>query len=201
MKLSQRSVSCAIFGVIAAICVSASNVRADILYQQSPSADSSDAVSQTFTDFPDFSTYQFDDFMIEGTTWTVTKVTINGEDHGDPRFNTGVKLAFTTVADFASVTTTYDGVQDQMGNLVFDNLNISLGAGTHWITAWVERSFADGGQWCWFRTNEDGGVVGSEEYFHNPGGGFGSGMDPIPGSMVFGTPADLAFTIEGTTGG
>jgi hypothetical protein len=187
--------------LIAASCFFVSPGRGDVLYGQDPSADSTTATSQTITDFPTFSAYQFDDFVVPDAGWTVTKVTIPGVEQGDPSFNTAVKLAITTVADFTQVTTTYDGVEDAMGNLVFDGLNINLAAGTYWISAWVERSFADGGQWFWLRANEDSGVVGSEEYFHNPGGDYGYGTDPIPGSMVYGIPGDLAFTIEGTTGG
>jgi hypothetical protein len=156
--------------------------------------------SDTLTDLPDFSCYEFDDFVVGSTGWTVTKVTVAGYEDGDATFNTGVKLAITTAADFTMVTTTYDGVEDDSGNLVFDNLNIALDAGaTLWITAWVERTYVGGGQWYWLTAN-DGNPVGSEEIFHNPGGLFGQGTDPIKGSVVFGNAADLAFTIEGTVG-
>jgi hypothetical protein len=174
----------------------AAGVRADILYQQMPGA--SQVPSQAFTDTPDFSTYEFDDFVVGATGWTVTKITIVGSEQGDPTMNAGVKLAISTAGDANLVTTTYDGVEDATGNLIFDNLNIALDPGvTLWITAWVERSFDPGGQWFWSTAN-DGQPVGNEEIFDNPGGGFGYGTDPIPGSMVFTTPADLAFTIEGT---
>jgi hypothetical protein len=195
---SRRDILATLLAVLAASSF-AVGVRGDILYQQMPG--NSQVPSQTFTDVPDFSTYEFDDFVVGATGWTVTKITVAGVDAGDPTLNTGVKLALTTGADFTLVanTTVYDGVEDGTGNLVFDNLNITLSPGvTLWLTAWVERSFTPGGQWYWV-TADDGQPVGSEEFFHNPGGGFGSGTDPLPGSMVFGTPpADLAFTIEGT---
>jgi hypothetical protein len=195
----RRAIVAAIMAIVAASGFAA-GVRGDVLYQQTPG--NSQVSSQTFTDAMDFSTYEFDDFVVGATAWTVSKVTIAGNEEGDPMTNTAVKLAITTAADFTMITTTYDGIEDQTGNLVFDNLNIALDPGaTVWITAWVERSSTPGllNQWFW-STADDGNPIGSEEIFHNPGGGFGFGTDPIPGSMVFGTPADLAFTIEGTAG-
>jgi hypothetical protein len=193
----RRGIVAAIMAVVAAGSFAA-GVRGDVLYQQTPG--NSHVPSQTFMDAADFSTYEFDDFVVGDTGWTVSKITIAGFEQGDPTVNTGVKLAIITGADHNLATTTYDGVEDETGSLVFDNLSIALDPGaTLWITAWVERSFDPGGQWFWSTAN-DGNPVGSEEIFHNPGGGFGSGTDPIPGSMVFGAPADLAFTIEGTKG-
>jgi hypothetical protein len=193
----RRDLVAAIIAVVAAGGFAA-GVRGDVLYQQMPGT--SQVPSQNFTDSMTFSTYEFDDFVVGANGWTVSKITIAGIEQGDPTTNTGVKLALTMAADFTTVTTTYDGVEDDTGNLVFDNLNIALDPGaTLWITAWVERPFTPGGQWFWSTAN-DGTPVGSEEIFHNPGGDFGFGTDPIPGSMVFGTPADLAFTIEGTAG-
>jgi hypothetical protein len=80
--------------------------------------------------------------------------------------------------------------------LVFTNLNIDLAPGTYWISAWVDRPFAGGGQWFWDETTP---VTGSEFFIHNPGGGFGFGTSPVPGSVVTGPPPhDLAFEIDGT---
>src|SRR5438552_8959809 len=181
----RRDIMARVIAVVAAGGLAA-GVRGDVLYQQTPG--NNQAPSQTFTDMADFSTYEFDDFVVGATGWTVTKITIAGIESGDSTTNTAVKLAITTTADFTMITTTYDGIEDDTGNLVFDNLNITLDPGaTLWITAWVERSFAPlGGQWFW-STADDGNPVGSEEISHNPGGGFGYGTDPIPGSMVFGT--------------
>jgi hypothetical protein len=202
MRDFQRIPLVVIVPMLFAVCVGVSSARADILYQQMQSPESTTASSQTLTDFPTFSTYQFDDFVVGETAWTVTRVTIPGFEQGDSTANTAVKLAFVPDHDFSLVGTTYNGTEDDHGNLVFDNLNINLSAATtYWITAWVERSYADGGQWFWYRANEGGEIVGSEEYFHNPGGDYGYGMDPIPGSMVYGFPGDMAFTIEGTSGG
>ncbi len=194
---SRHDILAVIMAVVAAGSFAA-GIRGDVLYQQTPG--SSQVPSQNFTDSGDFSTYEFDDFLVRDVSWNVTKITIAGVEEGDPTLNTGVKLAITTGADFSLVTTVFDGVEDDTGSLVFDNVNSTLGFGANlWITAWVERPFNPGGQWFW-RTANDGQPVGSEEIFHNPGGGFGQGTAPIPGSTVFGTPADLAFTIEGTIG-
>jgi hypothetical protein len=195
---SRRNLWAAVLALVAAGGLAA-GVRGDVLYQQKTG--NNQVPAQTFTDAGDFSTYEFDDFVVGSTGWNVTKITIAGVEEGDPTLNTGVKLAITTAADFTTVTTTYDGVEDDSGNLVFDNLNLTLDPGaTLWMSAWVERTFSPGGQWFWSTAN-DGNPVGSEEVFHNPGGGFGAGTAPIAGSMVFGTAADLAFTIEGTVVG
>ncbi len=70
-----------------------------------------------------------------------------------------------------------------------------MAPGTYWLTASVDRPLVPGGQWFWLRTAAT--QNGLEHRFHNPGGGFGFGTDPIPGSMVFGDAGDLSFRIEG----
>lgn len=200
----RREIWTAILAVAAAGSC-AVGVRGDILYQQVPG--SSEELAQTFTDtdYADYSTYEFDDFVVDQAGWNVSKITVWGVEDGDPTQNSGVKLALITAADFSLVPTVtiYDGIEDDAGNLVFDNLSLTLDPGaTLWITAWVERPFDPGGRWFWSTAN-DGMPVGSEEFAQNPGGaaGFPSGTAPAPASTVFGTPpADLAFTIEGTVG-
>jgi len=198
MKRHMRRGILAAILMVAAAGGSATVVRGDVLYQQMPGINQ--VSSQTFPDYPDFSSYAFDDVTVGDSGWTVTKITIAGVDYGDPTQNAAVKLAITTGADFTLVTddNTYQGVEDDSGNLVFDNLNLTFDPGTtFWITAWVERPSDPGGQWFWFSSN-DGSPVGSEFIVQNPGGAFGFGTDPVPGSSVFfGSPADLAFTIEG----
>jgi hypothetical protein len=180
-----------------ALCLSATSARADILYQQLTDR-SNYFPSQNFTDIPTFSIYEFDDLRTSG--WAVNRITVYGHEQGNPDLNTGVHLAFTAAPDFRLVmagNTIYNGVEDASGNLVFDNLNLHLTAGSSlWMTAWVDRNYLGGGdQWYWWINRQ---VTGSEEYFHNPGGGYGWGTEPLPGSSHFLFRADLAFTIEGS---
>jgi len=172
------------------------SARGDILYEQLTDH-STYYPAQYFTDIPDYSIYEFDDFQVGDRAWIVNRVTVYGHEQGMPELNSGVYLAFTTAPDFGLVDEVFSGYEDTEGNLVFDDLDLYLEPGSYlWITAWVERFFLDGGgQWFWRITHP---VTGSEEYFHNPGGGYRMGTDPQPGSSHFGSPADLAFTIEGT---
>src|SRR5690242_15020982 len=116
----KRHCRCEIVAALLAVAAAgnwAVGVRGDILYQQAPG--NSAVPAQTFTDtgFTDFSTYEFDDFVVGDTAWTVTKITVAGFEDGDPTQNTGVKLALVTAADFSLVPTTtiYDGIEDDAG--------------------------------------------------------------------------------------
>jgi hypothetical protein len=172
------------------------SARADILYEQRTDY-STRYPAQCYPDLPDFSIYEFDDFQVGDRGWTINRVTVHGYEQGTAAMNTGVYLAFVSGPDFNLVDEVFHGYEDTDGNLVFDDLDLYLQPGTYlWITAWVERVFLDGGgQWFWWVMRR---VTGSEEFFHNPGGGVGWGTEPQPGSNHFIGPADLAFTIEGT---
>lgn len=117
---------------------------------------------------------------------------------GDPNYNVDIKLAFGTAAGFDGIFVDFSGTYVDEGypesTLQFDLGGYQLDPGTYWISAWVVRPYTGGSQWYWKRTTP---IWGSEEYFHNPGGGFGLGTDPVPGGDVFGEPADMAFLIEG----
>lgn len=185
----------AVLGLVSAIALTA-NAQ---LWDQSSSLGGG-VVAQDFPDFPNYSTYEFDDFVVAAPGWNVTRVTIYGAERGNSSFTTSLELRILDAPDANANVVASATVSPAAGhgpNLVFDNgaTLFTLSPGTYWISAWVVRPFGGGGgQWYWLR---NGSSNGSEHYFHNPGNGFGSGTNPIPGSVVFGTPSDLGFTIEG----
>ncbi len=177
------------------------NATAQVLYDQAYDGTSSGAVAQDFTDFPNFSTYEFDDFTVGAPGWIVTRVTIPGTERGNSNFTTSLELRILDAPSASATVVASATVSPAAGhgpNLVFgDGVNplFTLTPGNYWISAWVRRPFGGGGgQWYWLRTTP---VSGSQHFFHNPGGGFGVGNNPVPGQNVFGSAADLSFRIEG----
>lgn len=192
-----------VFAAISVLALSAALVikaeaRGTVLFDQSTNLTEFGTVSQEFPDFPDFTTAEFDDFTVPSPGWFISRITIYGVEQGNSNLTTNLRLIITRAPGLnqtrvVDITTAGTG---HGPNLVFNLNNIQLNPGTYWIAAWVVRQFGNGGgQWFWLRRNPP--VNGSEHYFHNPGGGFGFGSDPIPGTQVFGSPADLGFKIEG----
>lgn len=88
------------------------------------------------------------------------------------------------------------GRTDDTGIVEFDFGGAALPQGTWWVSVQALGGRPAFGQVFWGRTNVND-PNGSEHYFHNPGGGFGHGPDPVPGSVAFAAgPADLAFTLN-----
>jgi hypothetical protein len=177
--------------------------RAEVIVDQPYDGTSGAYVAQSFPDFPDFSTYEFDDFSTSADYYVDT-LTVPGVESGDRDENVGViGEIWTGLPDKGgALVMSGSGSEGDDGGLVIDFAGQTLVAGDYWITAYVDRPFAEdndgdgsiGGQWFWFSTQP---VNGSEEYFYNPGGGFGVGTESIPGSELFGVAADMAFTLEG----
>lgn len=166
----------------------------DVLWDQ-PWNTEAGSVAQDFPDLPAFSTFEFDDFVVGGPGWLIDTVSIPGVERGDAGSNVDVVLGFFSDHDRSTmVHGPFSGAQVG-ADLQFTLGNYELPPGNHWISAWVQRPFTPGGQWFWGRN--DSVANGDEEWFHNPGGGFGQGGNPVPGSVVFGFPADQAFTITG----
>lgn len=167
------------------------------IYEQAYDGTSSGAVAQDFTDFPTFSSFEFDDFMVSDPQWNIKKVTIYGLEQGNPNFNIDARLVITQNPSMTAPGTVYhfDAGGVLAGNNLEFNVPFNLTTGAYYIGAWVTRPFSGGGQWYWLRTTP---VSGGEHWFHNPGGGFGFGSNPVPGTVVFNSAADLAFKIEGT---
>jgi hypothetical protein len=174
------------------LVLGATAANAVLIYDKQADANGNGYVSQEFPDFPDFTTATFDDVNL-GAGYFLQDVFVYGIELGLPQYNEAVTLGIGTAPGFGAITQTYSGVYNN-GNLEF-NLGGDLYAGTVWISAWVKRPFGTGGQWFWLVNQED--IDGSENYGHNPGGGFGLGTDPFPWSMGQGVPADSAMTVYG----
>lgn len=186
----------AVLGIVSAVTLSA-NAQ---LWDQSANLGGG-VVAQDFTDFPNYTTYEFDDFVVGPAGWNVTRVTIYGVENGNSALTQSLHLRILDAPNANAAVIASVSVSPAAGhgpNLVFGNgvaTLFTLTGGTYWISAWVERPFGGGGgQWFWAR---NGSSNGSEHYLHNPGGGFGYGTNPVLGSVVFGSPSDLGFTIEG----
>ncbi len=165
---------------------------------------SSGSVAQVFTNLQDtkYSSYEYDDFTTT-QDYTVSTLLVPGvETGGGASFNKAVIGQIWTGLPDQGGTMVMAGFGKEVGHgsLLISFGNQTLTAGSYWITAYVVRPFNNGGgQWYWDRTLENGTFTGSEEYFYNPGGGFGFGTASIPGSTIFGSSEDQAFTLIGNT--
>lgn len=151
-------------------------------------------ISQDFTDFSNFSSYEFDDFTT-AAAYLLTTLTVYGVEQGDSSQNVAVTAQiWNGLPGSGSIVLSANGAQVG-SDLQFNFGNQLLGPGSYWLTAFVTRSFSVGGQWFW---NENVPVTGSAAYFYNPGGGFGCGTSPVNGSVCpFGYEANMAFVLEG----
>ncbi|NUL82302.1 MAG: hypothetical protein HUU60_06215 [Armatimonadetes bacterium] len=163
-------------------------------------------VAQDFPDFPTFSTYEFNDMRVPGPGWNITSVRGVGFNSASSNrgLNEDVRLLISSNANFANPGTIYALVSGKsvldagLDTLIFDEFSLSLPRGDYWASMWVRRPFGGGGgQWFWARTLP---IRLGEHIFHNPGGGFGFGTAPVPGTTVFGTAADQNINVAGTLG-
>ena len=201
----KRVMAFVAIGAVALFAALTSKAEANTLWDQSNNLGTG-VVAQEFPDFPNFSSYEFDDFVVDAPGWIVTRVTIFGQEgsSSNPALTQRLELRILDAPSASAnviQSVTINLTAGHPPNLTFDNGGnplFTLDPGTYWISAWVVRPFGGGGgQWFWRRNNTNGPLNGSEHFFHNPGGGFNFGTNPIPGRNVFGTPADLGFTIEG----
>jgi hypothetical protein len=204
VHVMNRVMAFVAIGTIALFAALTSKAEASILWDQSNNLGTIAVVAQEFTDIPNYSSYEFDDFVVGAPGWIVTRVTIFGQEDveipNNPALTQRLELrildapsASANVIQSVTINLTAGHPPDlTFGNGV--NQLFTLNPGIYWISAWVVRPFGGGGQWFWRRNNT---LNGSEHFFHNPGGGFGYGTNPIPGSTVFGSQADLGFRIEG----
>lgn len=156
--------------------------------------------SDDFSDFPTFTTYGFDDFVVSGAPVVVGTVVAYGIELGVPGGVANMRIVQTP--NHTSPGTVYGqllgGGSEAAANWTFTGLSITLNPGTYWLEVWANRNFGTSGQWNWANSSANGttGVRGSESYLHNPGNGFGFGSDPFPASQAgFHGPRDNAFTI------
>lgn len=186
--------------LISFILIGSKQARAVVIWDQPGTGDG--RIAQIFTDAANapFSAFEFDDFNTS-IGYFIETLTAYGVENGDPGQNVDIVgeiwNALPGIFGGSIVMTSLSGSE----NLTTANLTIDFGgqflpAGNYWVTAYVVRPFDTGDQWFWTTTDT---ITGNEAYFYNPGGGFGVGTDPIPGSNIhFDGERDMAFTLEGS---
>lgn len=141
-----------------------------------------------------FSCSAFDDFTI-GESFELAALTVYGFDGvgGDSSFNMAVTVRFYTDPNLGNTATAARSGTQVGGDLVFDLSGITLGPGTYWIAAQVERPLIGGGQWFWYVSDT---TNGAQAMWQNPAGGFGQGSRPIPISDFGASAHDMAYRLE-----
>ena len=171
------------------------DARADVIVDQ-PESPENGFASQEFADFPAYTCSAFDDVTLT-QGYDLTSLVVFGQNGVADgwMYNTDVRLRIYTEPSLAaSPLATVSGVQ-VAGALTWDLTGITLGPGTYWISAQVVRPFEPGGQWYW---NASGTTNGAHAMWHNPGGGFGLGGDPISTALLGATQWDMSMRLEGT---
>lgn len=161
---------------------------------------SNGAVAQSFTDFPTYSSTQFQKFKTNGAGgWSLTTLVTPGVEQGTASANNFVFAQITYglpgSGNFYAAAYTSNGSEHADGSLHFNFGGQYLASGTYYLSVFVNRGFGAGGQWFWDRTSTHPNH--QQEYFWNPGGGFGYGTQPVKGSQVFGSAERMAFTLKG----
>ena len=173
-------------------CAAAVPSVADVILDQ-PSTNAVGYTSQDFTDSPAYTGSCFDDFTI-GSTYNLTSLRVYGTDSGSSSANLDVIARIFTTPNLSGIAlATVSGTQSGQ-DLSFDLTGVTLGAGTYWISAQIVRPLS-GGQWFWYSSST---TNGAHAMFHNPGGGFGVGGDPVSTAAIGMNEYDMAFTLEGT---
>ncbi|MDY7108263.1 MAG: hypothetical protein SYC29_06460 [Planctomycetota bacterium] len=182
-------------GLAAAVAFTTA-ASADVLWDQSNySTDPNALVDQEFGDFPSFSSYMVTDVVSTG--WTVESISVYftsnngtwGQFLSQARLNVfdWVPGSLPTGADdptggsVVSVSAVEQG--DATWKITADGLNLNLPAGDYWVGLTPIVDFATGGQ----EFHRPAPIVGENNAFRNPGGGFGFGPDWV-----------RAYTVDGT---
>jgi hypothetical protein len=205
ISFSRRSIMCRIVVTTFLVALVGSTALAEVIVEQPYDGVSGGRTAQEFPDFDSFSTFQLDDITTT-QDWFLGVLTVWGEDAGDPNDNMDV---FAEVWDdhpedpncgtVGQLVASAEGEEDpNTATLTFDFAGEPLSAGSYWMTVYVVRNFGDHGIWKWYCTST---ISGSEAYYYNPGNGLGFGPCPMTGSERYGTVLDMAFRLEGTSGG
>lgn len=168
--------------------------QAEIILDQ-PDTELPGFASQEFPDIAGYTCAVFDDFTLT-ETYDLTALVVYGQNSvgGAESYDLDVRLRIWTEANLGGVALATVSGTDIGGALHWDLTGITLGAGTYWISAQVVRPYKPGGQWYW---RDSATTNGAHAMWHNPGGAFGFGTDPISTAVLGSEYHDMAMTLEG----
>jgi hypothetical protein len=169
------------------------------LWEQPVGGSGTAILSQEVVDYPEYSTYAYDDFeILEGHFWSLDRVTAYGESVGSG--TSAVHLLFFQDGSWSGPPGSERQHFVQQGPAGSDTVveiggAITLTPGHWWMSLWHSRPF-NSGEWHWQMRRP---VKLSEGRVQNPGNGFGLGaQDSAVSDSIGEPPADFAFKIEGT---
>ena len=209
------------FGVVGSGGGSIPQPEFAVLWDQPLSAVNQNAyANQEFTDFPTYSCFVADDFIVPIEGWSVEALFIPNEGfNGGDTFLDADMLHFQVWADAGGVPAGYPGIDTPVWSLDVlpsdsqitlsvssggaNMLNLlltlttpfNLPSGTYWLVFYGTGEFASDGQWG--RQGADT-TNGYTTQWANPGGGFGYGTTWQGWGVLGATLQDSAFRIEGT---
>jgi hypothetical protein len=189
-----------------------------ILLDQPLSATNTNAyVDQEFSDFPTYSSYLADDFVVPAGGWQISAIFVPGSGwNGFTTILNATMLHVEIYADAAGLPAGYPGGAAPVwalaaaptdtqftitagsngypsNVLVTPTVQPTLTPGTYWLVFYPSMAFTSG---QYGRQNADT-TNGAATLFINPGGGFGFGTTWQSPSVIGMTQPDLAFRIEG----
>jgi hypothetical protein len=191
-----------------------------VLWDQPLSATNTNAyANQEFGDFPTYSCFVADDFVVPATGWSIETIYVpNGAWNGATTISVASMLHFEIYADAAGIPAGNPGgvapvwslavvptdpqITLSIGSGGFDTsvlatltTPIDLAAGTYWLVFYPTADFATAGQ---FGRQGSDTTNGLGTQWINPGGGFGNGTAWQSWSILGATLQDAAFRLEGT---
>ena len=191
-----------------------------VLWDQPLSAVNTNAyVNQQFGDFPDYSSYLADDFVVPGDGWSINAIFVPNDGWGGATSMTCASmLHFEIYADNGGIPAGYPGgpapvwslavpPTDPQITLTNGTLGIPtnvlatltmpaqiISPGTYWFIFYPTADFAVCGQFGRQPADTTNGAI---VQFINPGGGFGYGTGYQSWSILGPTEHDEAFRLEG----
>ncbi|MEI7980027.1 MAG: T9SS type A sorting domain-containing protein [Bacteroidota bacterium] len=183
--------------------------RATVYYNQTgyPSMEGT-AVSQTFPDYPGYTSKSADDFTVPtGASWNIRHIFCNGI-----YFNGGYEMPAVDVIFYANnsgspgaIISAFNNIpanSDISGNLdIFLPSPVNLTAGHYWMSVAAVMDFTTHGEWGW--SKQLAPVILDQFVWQNPQNGFGLGCGTptwCPGTMVAsGVDNNLGFALSNST--
>ena len=190
-----------------------------VLWDQPLSATNTNAyVNQEFGDFPAYSSFVADDFVVPAEGWSVQAIFVpNDAWNGATTISAASMLHFEVYDNAAGIPAGYPGGTAPVWSLAVlptdPQITLSVGSGgfttdvlvtlttpfdlaegTYWLVFYPTADFATIGQ---FGRQASDTTNGLATQWINPGGGFGYGTAWQSWSILGATAQDAAFRIEG----